>query len=286
VAAEGTCLVVGSDGLIGAALKRRLVGEDRPLLGTTRQPGTTGKDMLRLDLSGDIDDWEPPTGITSAFLCAAITTLKQCETDPVGSYLVNVRNIVRLTEKLTQSGVFVVFLSTSAVFDGSMAFAASDTPVHPTTEYGRQKVDAERILLNMGKHVAIVRPTKVIAPNMPLLAQWRNVLERDEPIRPFSDLLMSPLPLDFAVEALVRIADSRRGGIYQLSGAADVSYAEFAAAWMTRLGFPAHLLQNCLAETGIYKPNFSTLDMSTVTHQFGLKPPTLEQTVDSLIKQL
>ena len=282
MAAEGAYLVVGSDGLIGAALKRKLLAGGRTVLGTTRQPELIEKNILQLDLAGNMDEWTVPAGISSAFLCAAVTTLKQCEADPVGSGLINVRNMARLAEKLAKSGAFVVFLSTSAVFDGSLAFAASDAPLLPTTEYGRQKVEVERLLLALGEHTAIVRPTKVVAPGMPLLVQWRAALERGEPIRPFSDLLMSPIPLDFAVEALIRIADSRRSGIYQLSGAADVSYAEFAAAWMKRLGFPAHLLQACPAGPGVCKTGFSTLDMSAVTQQFGLKPPSLEQTVDSL----
>lgn len=281
VAAKGTYLVVGSDGLIGAALKRKLLAGGRTVLGTTRQPESVEKDVLQLDLAGNMDEWDVPTGISTAFLCTAVTTLKQCEADPVGSYLVNVRNMTRLAEKLAQSGVFVVFLSTSAVFDGSQAFATCDAPLFPTTEYGRQKLHAERLLLALGEHVAIVRPTKVVSPDMPLLVQWREALERGETIRPFSDLPMSPIPLDFVVGALIAIADARRSGIYQLSGASDMSYAEFAAAWMNRLGFPAHLLQGCSAGEGIGKPRFSTLDMGAVTRQFGLEPPTLKQTLDS-----
>ena len=285
MAAEGAYLVVGSDGLIGAALRRKLLAEGRAVLGTIRQPESAREDVLQLDLAGDMDGWEVPAGINSAFLCAGITTLKQCETDPAASYLVNVRNLARLAEKLATSGVFVVFLSTSAVFDGSMAFAACDATFCPTTEYGKQKADAERLLLAMGENLAIVRLTKVVSPSMPLLVLWREALERGESIQPFNDLLMSPIPLNFAVEALIRIADSRRGGIYPLSGAADVSYAEFAATWMTRLGFPAHLLQGCSAGEGICKPRFTTLDMSAMVQQFGLKPPTLEQTIDSLYGQ-
>ncbi len=285
MATQGTYLIVGSDGLIGAALKRKFLAEGRTVLGTTRQPESIGEDVLLLDLAGNVEAWKAPAGVKVAFLCAAAATLKQCEADPAGTCLVNVDNLARLAGKLVQSGAFVVFLSSSAVFDGSMAFAASDTPFLPMTEYGRQKANAERLLLDLGENVAIVRPTKVVSPGMQLLVQWREALARGEPIRPFSDLLMSPLPLDFATEALLRIADSRRGGIYQLSGVADVSYAEFAAAWMKRLGFPAHLLQPCHAGGGIAKPRFTTLDMSAVTRQFGFRPPTLEQTVDSLCQK-
>jgi len=282
VAAQGTYLIVGSDGLIGGSLKRKLLAEGQMVLSTTRQLESVREDVQHLDLAGDISKWKAPPGISSAFICAAVTTLKQCEADPAGSRLVNVDNLACLAGKLAQNGVFVIFLSTSAVFDGSAAFAASDAPLLPTSAYGKQKADAERLLLALGENIAIVRPTKVVSPKMPILGQWREALERNEPIRPFSDLLMSPISLNFATEALIRITYSRQGGIYQLSGAADVSYAEFAAAWMKRLGFPAHLLQASPAGAGVSKPRHSTLDMSNVTQQFGLKPPTLEQTIDSL----
>ena len=282
MADAGTHLIVGNDGLIGSSLKRKLQASGRTVLGTTRKPELIERDMLLLDLAGNVNEWVVPKGLSTAFLCAAITTLKQCESDPICSRLVNVDNLARVAEKLVQNGVFVVFLSTSAVFDGSLAFIASNAPLCPTTEYGRQKADAERQLLALKGNIAIVRPTKVVSPDMPLLKQWREVLERGEPIRPFSDLRMSPISLNFATEALMLIGESHKSGIYHLSGATDVSYAEFAEAWIKHLDFPAHLVHATPAGSSVGKPKFSTLDMNNVTQQLGLKPPTLEQTIASL----
>ncbi len=63
---------------------------------------------------------------------------------------------------------------------------------------------------------------------MPLITGWIDCLPRGEPIRPFSDLMIAPLSMAIVTDALAKIAEGRHGGMFQASGARDVSYAEVA----------------------------------------------------------
>ena len=63
---------------------------------------------------------------------------------------------------------------------------------------------------------------------MPLITGWIDCLPRGEPIRPFSDLMIAPLSMAIVTDALAKIVEGRHGGIFQASGARDVSYAEVA----------------------------------------------------------
>lgn len=86
----------------------------------------------------------------------------------------NVSNTVRIAELLAGRGAKTVFLSTNAAFSGNNSYQDEDAVLLPVTEYGRQKVEAEKRLLALGgsaparSHVIIARLTKVLCAPMPL----------------------------------------------------------------------------------------------------------------------
>ena len=86
----------------------------------------------------------------------------------------------RLAQALSASGAFPVLLSTNLVFDGTVPYRGPDDPVCPRTEYGRQKAAAERAVLAAGG--AVVRLTKVLGPDDPLVTGWVARLRRGEPV--------------------------------------------------------------------------------------------------------
>ena len=104
-----------------------------------------------------------------------------------------------------------------------------DVP-NPATTYGRQKVQAEELLGQIG-NAAIVRLTKVVHAAMPLVLEWSAALRRREVIRPYSDMVFNPLPLDFVAGALQKIASRATRSIIHLSATTDVSYAPSPAHW-------------------------------------------------------
>ena len=280
-------LVVGADGAIGRELFRRLQIAGVPTVGTTRRPGSYPS-MLHIDLGDDPSTWQLPEHVDVAFLCAAVTSIDRCRQSPAETRFVNVEQTLRLAERLRSRDAHVVFLSTNQVFDGEHARQRHDAPQVPRTEYGRQKAEVEQALLKLGSST-VVRFTKVAASNMKLLHQWCNTLARGETIAPLHDIVMSPVPLAFAAEVLQTVGKRKPGGIVQVSGECDVSYAEVALRLARRLRVSPDLVRPIAVESaGLARelaPRNTTLNIARLAG-LGLSVPPVCDTIDALIEEV
>lgn len=279
-------LVVGSDGMIGGALAANPWG-DRVVLETTHLPETLSNHRIYLDMTQDILDWHPPESVSAAVLCAAISSLEQCRSNPEQTARFNIYNTVAVAKSLIENGAFVVFISSSQVFDGSVPFQKADSKVSPQTEYGRQKAEVERQLSALSDSTAVVRFTKVLGPDNPLLAGWLRALQNNKTIRPFLDMTMSPIPLYFAVDVLQRVVEDRVPGIVQVSATEDVTYAQVAQYIAQRVGANPRLVQpihssnsNIVLEA---VPTHTTLDITGLQSTLGLEPPDVWTTIDTVL---
>lgn len=279
-------LVVGADGLIGHALTNHLMCAGKSVIETTRRIDTISERRVLLDLGGNISNWQPSEQISVAYLCAAESSLERCWINPLHSRRVNVQSTAAMTKMLVENGTFVIFPSTNLVFDGSIPFRKADDPVCPVTEYGRQKAEAERRILALGDMISIVRLTKVLVPNMPLLKGWIQALQNGEIIHPFSDMVMAPVSLPFIVNTLQRIAEERLPGIVQISSEKDVTYEQIARHIAQRIGAYPDLIQPVSSkEAGVHleaMSSYSTLDMTRLCKELGIEPPEVWATIDSV----
>ena len=230
-----TALIFGVNGGIGRALSAHLRALGVNILGTMR-PGGILPGVLSLALT-DTDSLGscPLPDADVAFFCAGITRLADCAANPDHSRLVNVEAPVLLCRRMVERGTRFVYLSSSSVFDGTRPHVPADAPYSPRTEYGRQKAAAEETLLRMGGHVSIVRLTKVLGPGS-IITSWINTLNAGETIRPFSNLTLAPVALGKTAALLAEIGLHGSDGIWQMSGAEDVSYAEAAHALAGEMG--------------------------------------------------
>ena len=141
--ANDTLLIVGADGMVGRAMVNRLVQTGKPVWETSHLPYTASDRRVFLDMTQDVSAWHPPEPVTAAVICAAVTSLEHCQSYPEESHWFNVYSTLIVAEKLVANGAFLVFLSTSQVYDGSLPFRKASDAVCPQTEYGRQKAFVE-----------------------------------------------------------------------------------------------------------------------------------------------
>ncbi len=281
-----TMLVVGSDSFIGEALMRHLKGLGKKVMGTTRRRERVDHEHIYLDLMEDMGKWVAPFPVDVAFLCAGITKMDDCRSDPLTSRRINVEGISKISKNFVSRGVFVVYLSTDKVFDGSK-FRTDPTAAYSfRTEYGRQKAEAETKFRSLGESVSIVRLTKVLTSKDPLFALWTKVLERGERIYPFNDLLMSPVLLPDVVSVLDRIAEKRLSGVFQLSSSDEISYAEAAYLGARILKADEALVQPIKAsQSGRYDepvPVHSTLNTNRLKKELGVELPDARCVIEKI----
>ena len=274
-------LIVGADGMLGRRLALRLADRGERVLRTMREPepGAIG-----LDLSADVAAWTLPREVEVAYLCAAVASLERCRRDPAGTWSVNVTGTVNLARAVIRHGAMVVFPSTNLVFDGSVALQRVETPVAPATEYGRQKAEAERQLMALSDRVCIIRFSKVLGPGTPLFTQWADDLRQGRTIRPLADMVLAPVPLDFAVDVLFRAGREGLRGILQVSGPQDVSYESVARHIARRIGASETLIEPITsAGSGLnleHVPLHTTLDVSRLRDDLAMTPPDVWTTID------
>ena len=240
-------LVVGGDSLIGAAFAQATTQRGDTVFATTRRKELADRSSLFLDLARDDIDQVALPPVDSAFFCAAVSGFAVCRTDPALARRVNVEGTARLVGRLTARGVYCVLLSSTAVFNFQKPHVAPDTPTCPLTMHGQIKAESEDIFRAQGALGAILRLTKVITPNAALFAKWVRTLAAGGSITAYTDLHLAPISLDDATLAMSTVARDRGAGIYQISGAGDISYFDLARHLAAMMGLPADRVRPALA---------------------------------------
>lgn len=273
------CIIIGGDSNLGTALRERLTAGGHSVLYTSRRTSAA----CHLDLSEDPSGWGVPGEFDAAYLFAAVCSMDAVEEQPESTRLINVEHTVRVAAKLVKAGCRVIFPSTSQVFDGTVPMPDGDTPTSPTSEYGRQKAEAERQLLAMGDSVAVIRYTKILQPGYPLFAKWRSSLRAGDEITPFSDLYFAPVSMDHAMEATMAVAESGKGGVWHVSAGEDLSYADAARIIAGHLKVDPELVRPVtIAESGAVipaAPSHAALDAGRLKAELGLAPQSVTETI-------
>jgi dTDP-4-dehydrorhamnose reductase len=281
-------LLAGGDSEVGAAAARYMRDCGIAVAATTRHPAGAGHDRPLLDLSAPLESWEPPAGTTAACILAAVARIAACENDPVGSAFINVDQTLALADRLLGFGAAVLFVSTNQVFDGTRSHVLPDAPTCPVSAYGRQKARTEAGLLQRaasGRPVAILRLTKVVSPEMPLLRAWAKDLADGRPVRAFPDMMMAPVPITLVSQAIAVLLRDRATGIFQLSGPRDVTYADVARHVARRVGAAERLVEAVSAPdmpVGAIPPH-TTLDSTLLRDRYGIAVPDAFEVVDEVL---
>jgi len=271
--------------MIGRAVADVLHARGESVFTTTRRSSLVSERCHFLDLERPVDDFEPDASVRVAFFCAGHNP-SQCTQDPNLSYRVNVTYPRALMQRMERRGIFVVKLSSNAIFDGQHAYSTTTALHGPKSIYGRHHSEFDQIITMDNNDVAIVRFTKVIASGIPTFCGWLADLHADQAIRPLSDLYMSPISLPFIVNLIVRSGLKRQRGIFQASAAQDISYAEAALILVDKLNYSRSLVQPAtMREIGIEQsnvPRHTTLDMKETIAAFGIQPPSINEAIDYL----
>lgn len=282
-------LLVGGDSEIGAATHQFLKSRGIASAATTRRREHLAADRPFLDLALPLDTWKAPVGTTAACIFAAVARITACDADPRGSSYINVTQTVALTDRLLAREIPVLYLSTNQVFNGTVANVAADAAPNPVTEYGRQKAAAEaafRARMKTGP-ATILRLSKVVSPDMPLIHAWIDALTAGKPIRCFRDMTMAPAETAMVSAAIAALLKDSARGLFQLTGPRDLSYVDIGRYLAKQLGAdPALVTENTTRDVGLPVGSgrrHTTLDSSRLHAEYGIAAPDIHQIIDSMI---
>lgn len=283
-------LVVGGDSLVGKVLAQTLEGQGHCVYSTTRRINTLNARRIFLDFEKN-QDFTPPANVSCIYVVAAATSYEHCENDPI-AYKINVELIPRFIEKQLQRGFFIVFISTNSVFGGERPWPLEDDPHTPRISYAKQKSEAESLMrataerLGAQEQLAIVRLTKILDSETSPLPSWFDSWGKGRLIRPFDDLIFSPISPQFVARSLVILGEKRISGNLHLSGAENISYVFFAKALAIAAGISLEMITPTTAikeKVFIpFKPIFSGIGMERTTRLTGILPQELSEVISDL----
>ncbi|WP_415714088.1 sugar nucleotide-binding protein [Maridesulfovibrio sp.] len=228
-------LVIG-DGALGNAIAGLAEKSGHETFQTSRK----NSQLLYLDLKEELKFTDLPD-TDWAVIAAGISGYKECAENQ-HSRKVNVERTIELCRALLARGTKILFPSSTAVFDGETPSPAPDTNPCPSTEYGHQKTEVENFLRTYPKQTAIVRLTKLLERNTPLITGWLENLAAGRQITPFKDLTIAPVHFEDAALACCRIMENNGSGIFHCSGPQEISYLEFAQRICRQSGFDSRLI--------------------------------------------
>ncbi len=225
----------------------------------------------------------------------AYTAVDKAETDEATAQLVNGTTPGALARAAAARGLPFVHISSDYVFDGAgtRPFLPDDSTA-PLGAYGRSKRAGEVAVQAAGGRYAILRSSWVVSAHghnfvktMLRLGKQRSVLAV------VADQVGGPTPAAALADACLAAAagllrDAALAGIYHVSGAPDVSWADFAREIFAQAGL------DCLVEdipsqaypTPALRPKNSRLDNGSFERAFGLTRPDWRIGLKDILRDL
>lgn len=256
-------LIVGGDSAIGMALSAYWDRMGVFHSSSTRNRSFASSRRPYIDLCTKEWDDLDKSRYESVVFCAAQSKIAECELRPQATWRVNVESTAALAQRFAAEGCYVLLLSTAKVFDGTKPMRQTHEHVSPMTEYGRQKAEAERRVLNQTRS-GVLRLSKVIHSDLPLLREWELAIQSRLVISAFSDMYLAPVPLADVVLLIDHLVNSESKGIFHLSAVKDISYYDFALDYFKHIDASDNLIRKASARAAgipeIYLDRYSTLD--------------------------
>ncbi|MCA0995306.1 dTDP-4-dehydrorhamnose reductase [Alloyangia pacifica] len=226
---------------------------------------------------------------------AAYTAVDQAETDEETATLVNGAAPGAMAKACADLGIPFVHISTDYVFDGAGDEPfLPDAPTAPLGAYGRSKLAGEEAVRAAGGPHAIIRTSWVVSAHGKnfVKTMLRLGAERDR-LTIVADQIGGPTPAaDIAVLCLAAaeqlIEAPEKSGTYHLSGAPDVSWADFAREIFAQAGITCEVADIPSSEfpTPAKRPGNSRMDNSATVAAFGLPRPDWRNGLADILREL
>jgi dTDP-4-dehydrorhamnose reductase len=225
-------LVIGGTGLVGNALTRAWARRGSDVVAATyhchETPHFRQLDMQDLDVVRRILNEVRP-GLVA--VPAANPNVDYCEQHPEETRGVNVRGTLNVLRVCGELGARMIFFSSDYVFDGRQGVYGEDDSVSPLNEYGRQKAQIEKEVLQAGPGHLVVRTSGAYGWQWEpknFVLQIRAKLGAGQPVSVAAGVRYNPTYVENLAEIVCELADTGRGGVYHVVGADRVARLEFA----------------------------------------------------------
>lgn len=221
-------LILGGSGFIGNSLYKELCNYfDTYGTYNTNSSFETNKQFFEYDIQED-DIFKILESVKPNYIISAIR----------GNFTSQVQAHLHLMEYLTTSNCKLYFISSANVFD---AYSKYPSYEHDKTLsesiYGRLKIRIENMMMRIPqKNIGILRVPMVFGNTSPRIKQIKALLELNEPIEVFPNLIINVTNDDRLTQQIHYLINQDKSGIYHLGSQDLVHHQDFIREVIKRLG--------------------------------------------------
>ena len=272
-------LITGSNGQLGTELCKLLDAKQIPYTATD----ATEMDITNKEVVHKTFQRVKPTIV---FHCAAYTAVDKAEDE--GKEL-NERINVLGTKNIAEAvGTRLVHISTDYVFDGTNEGEYTiDAETNPKNEYGRTKLEAEKLVQSIMTNYYIIRTSWVFGEyGHNFVYTMRRLAETHPNLTVVSDQIGRPTWTRTLAEFMVHVVETKpETGLYHLSNDNSCSWYEFAIEILKDFDVEVKPVSSEEYPQKAYRPKHSVMDLSRAkATEFVI--PTWQEALKSFIHSL
>lgn len=243
-------LVLGGNGLVGKELQSILTQKGYPFVATYRNNNTEGKVVADItnaeQLAQVFNDVKPTVVINAVNLAGGVD---YCENNPDIAHQHHFLANKNIADLALQHNAKFVMISTDYVFDGTKPPYSEDDEPNPLNVYGKEKLAAERYMLDTVSNSLVCRTTNVFGwdPNTKTPNYLIGIypkLQAGERVNAPSFLQGNPTYANDLAGAIVALVEKEATGIYNVVGPECINRYQWATRFCEIMGLDATLLNN------------------------------------------
>lgn len=184
-------------------------------------------DMMNpAQITGELSQYRPDVVIHTA----ALTQVDYCAEHPDEAVRINGVGTYNVALACREIGALMLAISTNEVFDGAATRPYQEYDLrHPINPYGYSKFVAEQVVERFASRYMIVRTAWLYAPGgANFIHKIIKRAEEGQPLSVVTDEVSAPTYVNDLADALIRLIETDRPGVYHLTNAGECSRFQFA----------------------------------------------------------
>lgn len=221
---------------------------------------------------------------------AACADTNYCEENPEETWALNVDATATLAEMCAERRVHLIFTSSEQVFDGTKEQYSEEDEPNPQNEYGKQKLEAEKLVRAIYPEAAIVRISVLYgmasSARPGFLQKWLDAWQHFVPVKAFYDEFRSFLGGASAARGLFHLLGQQASGTIHIGGEEGLSRFDLALLVRERFKLehaPVEICSQKDVKMAAYRPPRLVLDHSLLAST-GFRPMPLEEELNELVE--
>ncbi len=224
---------------------------------------------------------------------AAFTNVDKCESERETAWKINVKGVEYLSEAARVLDSHLIHISSDYIFDGKNGpYSENDIP-NPLGYYARTKLASENVLKISGTKNTIIRTNVLYGTakySRPDFVKWVvDSVRSGKEIKIVDDQFNNPTFIDDLVQAINKIIELRKEGLYNIGGSEVLSRFDFTMIIADFFNLDKSLIKRIQTED-LRQPARRPLKSGLITikaqSELGYKPHSIIQSLELMKKEL